>query len=135
MAIAGSRGIENAAVDFVIDYERRHGRIATNARGRPGFPGDVESDGRIIEIKAVGRSQRGWFLPIETTQHDRALADDSFYVYVVENVRQGDPSQFQLKILEPGHLRRLLERAKLRSYYEMPWPTVDYDETPFEVVE
>jgi hypothetical protein len=37
-------------------------------------------------------------------------------VHVVENVRQGDPSQFVLKVLGDEHLQRLLLRAKEKRY-------------------
>jgi hypothetical protein len=45
----------------------------------------------------------------------------------VENVRQGDSFAFSLKILGGDRLRQLLERAKERRYYEVPWPVADYD--------
>lgn len=41
---------------------------------------------------------------------------------VVENIRQGDPTSFTLKVIDGERLRRLLERAKERRYYEVPWP-------------
>ena len=40
-----------------------------------------------IEIKAVGKDHRGWFVPIETRQYDAALADPNFHLYVVDNIR------------------------------------------------
>jgi hypothetical protein len=51
-------------------------------------------------------------------------------VYVVENVRRGDPGQFTLRVLGGDRLRRLLERAKEQRYYTVPWPVSDYDSCP-----
>ncbi len=66
----------------------------------------------------------------ETRQVDEAHRNPNFYIYVVENVRQGDPAQFTLKVLGGERLSRLLDRAKERRYYEMPWPVSDYDTCP-----
>ena len=41
-----------------------------------------------------------------------ALGSPNFFLYVVENVRQGDPRSFTLKVIDGERLRRLLERAK-----------------------
>jgi len=54
VAIAGNRAIEQAAIDFVIEQERRQGRTARDMRSHGA--GDLESDGRIIEVKAFGGS-------------------------------------------------------------------------------
>ena len=53
-------------------------------------------------------------------------------MYVVENVRQGDPDKFILTVLAHSRrrLRRLLERAKERRYYEVPCLVADYDSDP-----
>ena len=130
--LTSNHAVETAAVEFVIGYELRRGRLAVDRRYRPGYPADIESDGRLIEVKASGTSFRSWFLPLEESQRAAALSNDAFFIYVVENVRQGDPARFTLRILDSAHLRRLLKKAKLRSYYEMPWPTADYDATPAE---
>ena len=68
---------------------------------------------------------RVWAL--ETRQVEEARRNRNFFVYVVENVRHGDPALFSLKVLDPPRLGRLLERAKERRYYEVPWPVADYD--------
>lgn len=57
---------------------------------------------------------------------DEARDNPSFFVYVVENVRQGDPEQFRLKIYGDEQLRRLLANAKERRYYEVPVPVAEY---------
>lgn len=61
---------------------------------------------------------------------ERGRVDPSFYLYVVENVGQGDPAAFTLKVLNGDRLRRMLERAKPRTSYEVPWPVADYDTAP-----
>ncbi len=54
----------------------------------------------------------------------------NFYVYVVENVRQGDPALFTLRVLGGVDLRRLLERKKEQHYFTVPWPVAAYDALP-----
>lgn len=49
---------------------------------------------------------------------------------MVENVRQGDPSRFTLKMLGGERLARRLERPKEQRYYTVPWPVADYDACP-----
>jgi hypothetical protein len=45
----------------------------------------------------------------------------------VENVRQGDPSQFRLIQLGGEELATLLERAVEHLYYTVPVPVAVYD--------
>lgn len=54
-----NRAVENAAIEYVLAYEREQGRKAWDTRGH-GAAADLESDdGRLIEVKAYGRSARG----------------------------------------------------------------------------
>ena len=128
--LRGNKAIENAAIAWVLEYERLRGREPVDTRYR-GAPGDVESSGRVIEVKAFGGSNRGFDLWLETRQLDEARRNPKFFIYVVENVRQGDPTKFSLKILGGERLQRLLQRAKEQRYYTVPWPVADYD-LPFE---
>ena len=89
-------------------------------------PGQV-----VIEVKAFGGSNRGYDLWLEVRQVEEARRNPNFFVYVVENIRQGDPSKFTLKILGGHRLQRLLLRAKEQRYYTVPWPVADYD-LPFQ---
>jgi hypothetical protein len=98
-----------------------------------GAAGDIESPPRLIEVKAFGGSNRGFGLWLEVRQFEAAQRNPNFCVYVVENVRQGDPARFSLKVLGGERLRRLLQRAKERRYFEVPWPVADYDSSPGEV--
>lgn len=124
--ISGSKAIENAAIAWVLDLERAAGRMPRDTR-HAGAPADIESPPRVIEVKAFGTTNRGFDLWLETRQVDEARRNPSFYVYVVENVRQGDPAHFTLKVLTGERLARLLARAREKHYYEVPWPVADYD--------
>ena len=126
--ISGNKAIENAAIAWVVEQERRAGRQPIDTRHR-GAPADIDSPPRVIEVKAFGTSNRGYDLWLEVRQVEEARRNPSFYIYVVENVRQGDPSRFTLKVLGGDRLRRLLERAKEQRYYTVPWPVADYDST------
>ena len=122
-----NRAVEDAAVAFVVAYEAEHGRVASDTRGR-GAAGDVESDdGRLIEVKAYGRSARGTDLWLETRQLDEARSNPAFHVYVVDNVRQGDPVLFRLIDLHGDVLAGLLQRARPQTYVTVPFPVAVYD--------
>ena len=125
--LVGNKAVEDAAIAFVIDHERRSGRVARDTRGR-GAAADVESDDRIIEVKAAGGSARGADLWLETRQVDEARRNPNFHLYVVDNVRQGDPGVFGLVDLHGEVLNRLLERAKEQRYYAVPFPVSVYDD-------
>jgi hypothetical protein len=128
--IRGNKAVEDAAVAWVMELERQAGRQPADTRYDPKAPGDLESPPRTIEVKAFGKSNRGFDLWLEVAQVEEAKRNSNFYVYVVENVGQGDPGKFTLKVLDGEHLRRLLERAKEQRYFSVPWPTRDYDATP-----
>lgn len=122
-----NRQIENAALAYVIACEAAEGRTAVDTRGK-GAADDLMSDGRVIEVKASGGSARGSDLWLEERQVDEARANpDTFWVYVVENVRQGDPAQFRLLRLGGVQLQALLERARPQRYYTVPFPVAVYD--------
>lgn len=128
--LVSNRAIEDAAIRYVMDLERRAGRVPADLRNAPDFPGDISSPPRTIEVKAVGRDQRGWFVPLETRQFEAANADPDFYLYVVDNIRQGDPTSFRLKVFAGEQLHRLLTGARRRAYYEMPIPVGEFDAAP-----
>jgi Protein NO VEIN, C-terminal len=127
--LSGNEAIENAAIEWVMGLERAAGRKPRDTRYL-GAPTDIESPPRLIEVKSFGTSNRGYDLWLEVRQVQEAKANPEFYVYVVENVRQGDPGQFMLRVLCGDRLRRLLERAKEQRYYTVPWPVSDYDNCP-----
>jgi hypothetical protein len=81
-------------------------------------------------VKAVGKDWRGWFVPLEARQHAAPKRDANLYLYVVDNVRQGDPRAFRLKVFAGAQLTRLLSAAKRRVYYEFPIPVGEFDAAP-----
>lgn len=128
-AITTNRAVEDAAIAWVIAVEQQEGREAADTRGS-GAPGDLLSGERVIEVKAFGRLARGTDLWLEKRQAEEAERNPNFWLYVVENVRQGDPSLFRLARLGGERLRRLLERKKEQITYSVPWPVADYDQDP-----
>jgi hypothetical protein len=114
----------------VLGLERDAGRNPVDRRYEATYPADIDRPPRTIEVKAVGGSQRGWFLPLETAQVAAARANPDFFVYIVDNVRRGDPSKFGIKVLGGERLARLLANAKDRRYYEVPVPVAEYDAAP-----
>jgi hypothetical protein len=127
--LRGNKAIEDAAIAWVMDIERRAGREPSDTRYR-GAPADISSPPRVIEVKAFSTTNRGYDLPFEVRQLEEARRNPNFYVYVVENVRQGDPAHFTLKVLSGELLARLLGRAKEQRYFTVPWPVADYDSAP-----
>ena len=127
--LSGPKAIEDAAIEWVMGLERAAGRRPRDTR-HEGAPADIESPPRLIEVKSFGTSNRGYDLWLEVRQIQEAKANPEFYVYVVENVRQGDPGQFTLRVLGGDRLRHLLEQAKEQRYYTVPWPVADYDSSP-----
>jgi hypothetical protein len=131
--LKGNKTIEDAAIAHVMDLERRAGRTPVDSRHR-GAPADITSPPRLIEVKAVGKpSMRSdGFLWLEVSQVEGARHNPNFFVYIVENVRQGDPRQFRVRVLGESQLQRLLARAKERRYFELPLPVAEYDSAPLE---
>jgi hypothetical protein len=127
--LSSNKAVEDAAIAWVMELERRAGREPRDTR-HSGAPADIESPPRLIEIKAFGRTNRGYDLWFEPRQVEEARRNPHFYVYVVENVRQGEPSLFTLKVLSEKRLQGLLARAKEQRYYTVPWPVADYDTAP-----
>jgi hypothetical protein len=83
----------------------------------------------LIEVKAVGKEsmRSDGFLWLETRQVEEARRNPNFYLYLVENVRQGDPGLFKLRVFGGETLRRLITRAREKRYFELPLPVADYD--------
>lgn len=128
--IVGNRAIEDAAIRYVIAFEALQGRAAHDTRGK-GLPADVESTGRVIEIKAYGGSARGQDLWLEARQVEVAEQQpDAFWVYVVDNVRQGDPQKFGLRLLGGEQLAMMLEKKRVQTTYTIPFPVSVYDSSP-----
>jgi hypothetical protein len=127
--LTNNRSVEDAAIAWVLRIEHEAGREAVDTRGT-GAAADVSSPPRLIEVKAYGRSARGQDLWLEPRQVEEADRNPDFYIYVVENVRQGDPAGFTLRVLGGETLRLLLERRREQRYFTVPWSVKVYDETP-----
>jgi hypothetical protein len=132
--LRGNKAIEDAAIAYVMERERAAGREPIDTR-YIGAPADIESPPRLIEVKAVGKlTGRGdGFMWLETRQVEAARKNPDFFVYLVENVRQGDPALFTLRIFGGEQLERLLARAKERRYFEVPLPVREYDSAPTDL--
>jgi hypothetical protein len=81
----------------------------------------------------MAKSNRGYDLLMEVRQVEEARRNPDYYVYVVENVGQGDPAKFTLRVLGDTQLQRLLGRAKEYRGYSVPWPVADYDNCPLSL--
>ena len=128
--LSGNKAIELAAISFVLELERSAGREPVDRRYDAAFPADIESQPRLIEVKAVGGRQRGFDLWLERAQVDEARSNPNFWLYVVENVRQGEPAQFRIKVFGGQRLARLISRAKQQTYYTVPMPVREFDDAP-----
>jgi hypothetical protein len=118
--------VEKAAIAWVMELERMAGRNPVRCVS----PVDIESPPRLIEVKAVGKSscRSEGLLMVELTQVEALRSNPNGYLYLVENVGQGDPAQFTLRIFHGDQLQRLLGRLRQRSYYELPVPVSEYDQ-------
>ncbi len=106
--------------------------MARDTRHQGAFA-DVESDDRIIEVKAAGTTSRGFDVWLEPRQYQAAQQHpDRFWLYLVENVRQGDPAKFRLLRIGGDRLKALMGKAKERHYYTLPVPVAVYDEVTQE---
>jgi hypothetical protein len=120
--------IERAAIEYVMGLERQAFRQPEDVRLQ-GFPYDVSSLPRKIEVKAFGGSARGAPIPLEDRQVKAAREDpQNFYVYVVDNIATGDQAKIAVRVLHGQDLSEMLDRAVPHITY---WPTLrtcDYDQ-------
>jgi len=63
--LSGNKGDRGRRHHLRPEPRARGGRTPQDRRYEAAFAADIESPPRIIEVKAVGGSQRGWFLPLE----------------------------------------------------------------------
>jgi len=103
---------EDAAVEYVIACDREDGRVARDTRRARGVA-DVESDGRLIEVKGFGPEKFAGTLMFTPPQVLKAEQDANYYVYIVVNIGQGDPAKFQLSQLHGDSLRDVMAGAKV----------------------
>lgn len=97
---------EDAAIAWVMKLELAAGRQPRDTR-YTGASADIESPSRLIEVKSFGTNNRGYDLLMEVSQVEEARRNPDYYVYVVENVSQGDPAKFTLRVLGGTRLKQL----------------------------
>jgi hypothetical protein len=116
----GNSEVERIAIEFVMDLERRAGRIPADVH-LTGAPYDVSSPPRKIEVKAFGGSARGAPVPLEERQVQAAREDPAnFYLYVVDNVACADEGLMCARVIHGDALQEMLTRTKPQVTY---WPT------------
>jgi hypothetical protein len=125
--IHGSDAVQKAAMMFSIEHERRAGRDPIDTRYAASTPVDLVSGDRLIEIKGFSGTSRGSDLWLEPHEAQAAVSRPNVHLYLVENIRQGDPVRFRLLDIHGEQLRGLMERAVERSYVTVPWPVAEYD--------
>ncbi|WP_409330810.1 hypothetical protein [Trujillonella humicola] len=123
--IRGPRKIEDAAIEHVVELERAEGRRAAVVEGADG----VVSGDRVIAVKACGGTSCGAELLLECSQFVAARDDPELsWLYLVENVAQGDPAAFRVIRIGGQRLQELLEHARERRYWTVPVPDRMYAE-------
>jgi hypothetical protein len=88
--------VEDAAIKLVVTSETAEGREARDTRWEPNAPTDLVSGDRLRSqgVRRFGPGHDPW---LEVAQVEAALASPGrFWLYVVDNVSQGDPEQFRL---------------------------------------
>jgi hypothetical protein len=66
----------------------------------------------------------------QARQVHEAESNANFWLYVVENVRQGDPALFRLILLGGEQLTRLVAKKKAQTTYTVPFPVAEFDTAP-----
>jgi hypothetical protein len=123
--VRGPKQIEDAAIEYVIERERAEGRAAAVADDADGV---VRGD-RVIAVKACAGSSCAAELLLECSQFVAARDDpDRSWLYLVENLAQGDPAEFRLIRVGGSRLQELLDHAKERRFYSVGLPERVYDE-------
>ncbi len=82
-------------------------------------------------ISEVGcTSARGQDLWLEARKVLEAESNPNFWVYVVDNVSQGDPALFGLRLLGGDQLARLVGKKRVQTTYNIPFLVGEYDGAP-----
>ncbi|HEY0696881.1 MAG TPA: DUF3883 domain-containing protein [Micromonospora sp.] len=124
----GNTEVERIAIEFVMELERRDGRVPEDVH-LTGAPYDVSSPPRLIEVKAFGASARSAPVPLEDRQVQAARQlPENFYLYVVDNVARADEGLMRVRVIHGEALTKMLDRTKPQITY---WPTFraqEYDD-------
>jgi len=106
------KDVEQKAIDFVLEYERKAGRSAKNV-SRTGCGYDVLSSDRKIEVKGDSAPKPG-FENFNRYNFQALQKEDNFWLYVVYNIKAGNP---KLVVLDKNEV---LRRAKFTYSWEIP---------------
>ncbi|SCG69535.1 DUF3883 domain-containing protein [Micromonospora zamorensis] len=124
----GNSEIERIAIEYVMELERRNGRVPEDVH-LTSAPYDVSSPPRQIEVKAFGASARSASVPLEDRQVQAARQEpENFYLYVVDNVARAGEGLMRVRIIHGDVLTRMLDRTRPQITY---WPTLraqEYDD-------
>jgi hypothetical protein len=82
----------------------------------------ASSIGQSFDGPAVSEPLAG-----EARRVDQGRRNPRFFLDIAESVAQGNPEQFELRVLGGETPRQLLSRAKERRYFEFPLPVAVYD--------
>ncbi len=80
-------------------------------------------------MKAFGRSARGQDLWLESRRVAEAELNPDFWVYVVDNVRKGDPVKFGLRLLGGEPLAKLVAVKRVQTTSVLPFPVGEIQAT------
>jgi hypothetical protein len=120
--------VERAGIEYVMRLEFEAGRRPEDVHLQ-GFPYDISSPPRKIEVKAFGGSARGAPVPLEDRQVKAAREDpENFYVYVVDNIAAGSQAEIAVRVLHGPVLREMLDHAAPHITYWPTFRTSDYDQ-------
>lgn len=119
---------ERAGIEYVMRLEYEAGRQPEDVHLK-GFPYDISSPPRKIEVKAFGGSARGASVPLEDRQVKAAREDpENFYVYVVDNLTAGSEAKIAVRVIHGSVLCEMLDRAAPHITYWPTFRTSDYDQ-------
>lgn len=114
------RDVEQKAMQLAIEYERHQGRSQKDV-SMTGCGYDVESDGRLIEVKGMSH-RTGDFISLYKKLFVKLGKDvASYYIYVVYDIKNNP----KLKIIPPDVILANLEIEtsfciKAKAYKDIP---------------
>ncbi|MER7992020.1 DUF3883 domain-containing protein [Micromonospora chalcea] len=121
------RETERIAIEYVMELERRNGRVPEDVH-LTGAPYDVSSPPRQIEVKAFGGSARSAPVPLEDRQVRAARQEpENFYLYVVDNVARANDGLMCVGIIHGDVLSKMLDRTKPQITYRPTLRAQEYD--------
>src|SRR5262249_4406303 len=117
-----------AAIEYVMGLEREARRQPVDVHLQ-GFPYDISSPPRKIEVKGFGGSARGAPIPLEDRQVKAAQEDpENFYLSVLDNIAAKVETEIAVRVLHGPALRAMLDRATPQITYWPTFRTSDYDQ-------